>query len=305
MTLQQLRYAIAVAKAGSFNLAAGAVFISQPSLSAAIKELEGEIGIRIFSRTNRGIEVTTEGAEFLAYARQVTEQVELLESRWGPAGPKRPLFSIATQHYAFAVNAFVDTIRELAVDEYECTLRETRTHDIIEDVRAMKSEIGILYTNAFNEKVLGKLFRDNDLVFTPLFDAAPHIFVSARHPLASRDRVSVGDLENWPCLAFDQGEFNSFHYSEEILSTLSHRKSVRVSDRATLFNLLIGLDGYTISTGVLTRDLNGNEIVAVPLEIDETITVGYITHRLSSRTRAATLFLQKLESYGQKASASL
>ncbi len=304
MTLQQLKYAIAVAKAGSFNEAAGVVFISQPSLSAAIKELEGEIGIKIFSRTNRGVEVTAEGSEFLAYARQVTEQADLLESRWGSAGPKRPLFSVSTQHYAFAVNAFVDTVKELAVDEYECTLRETRTHDIIEDVRAMKSEVGILYTNSFNEKVLGKLFRDNDLVFTPLFDAAPHIFVSARHPLAKRERVAVEDLEPWPCLAFDQGEFNSFHYSEEILSTLSHRKSIRVSDRATLFNLLIGLDGYTISTGVLTRDLNGNEIVAVPLAINETITVGHIIHRLSSRTRAAALFLQKLEMYGQRATAS-
>jgi len=294
MTLQQLRYAAGVARYGSFNEAASRLFISQPSLSAAIRDLEGEIGIRIFARTSRGVNVTSEGAEFLAYARQVLEQTELLETRYRDAKPQRRLFSVSTQHYAFAVNAFVDLIRDLGAEEYEYTLRETRTHEIVDDVRNLRSEIGILYLNDFNSKVLRKLFAEGALVFTPLFTALPHVFISAHHPLARRKSVTLDDLADYPCLSFEQGEYNSFHFSEEIQSTLVHRKSIKVSDRATLFNLLIGLNGYTISTGVLTADLNGNAIVPVPLELDEEITVGYVVHKSVSLSSAGTLYLEKL-----------
>ncbi|MBN1617680.1 MAG: LysR family transcriptional regulator [Spirochaetales bacterium] len=300
MTLQQLKYAIGLAQYTSFNEAASRLFISQPSLSAAIAELEGELGIRIFDRTNRGIRVRPEGIEFLGYARQVVEQFDLLESRWKGELRPRPLFSVSSQHYAFAVNAFVDTIRLLNVDGYECTFRETRTAEIIEDVKNLKSEIGILYLNEFNEQVLQKLIREADLRFTPLFTATPHIFVSARHPLAQKHTVHLEDLEPWPCLSFEQGEHNSFHFSEEILSTVSHSKNIRVSDRATLFNLLIGLDGYTISTGVLTSDLNGNAIVSVPLEINDRITVGYITHRSFMASQAACIYIEQLGKYGKE-----
>jgi len=295
MTLQQLRYAAGVARYRSFNEAASRLFISQPSLSTAIRDLEGEIGLRIFTRTSRGVSVTPEGAEFLGYARQVLEQTELLETRYRGAKQQRRLFSVSTQHYAFAVNAFVDLIRDLGADEYECTLRETRTHEIIDDVRNLRSEIGILYLNEFNAKVLGKLFAEGGLVFTPLFTALPHVFISARHPLAGRKSVKLDDLSEFPCLSFEQGEYNSFHFSEEIQSTLVHRKSVKVSDRATLFNLLIGLNGYTISTGVLTADLNGNAILPVPLELDEEITVGYVTHKTLSLSPAGSLYLEKLK----------
>jgi len=277
MTLQQLKYAIGVAYAGSFNEAAKQMYISQPSLSNAVKELEDEMGVRIFTRNTRGISVTAEGAEFLGYARQVVEQSELLEFRYREKKPARYLFSISAQHYAFVVNAFVDLVREYDGNEYEFTIRETRTHEIINDVRNLRSEIGVLYINSFNEKILNKFFREYGLTFTPLFAAKPHVFLSSAHPLAKKKKVQIRDLDPFPCLTYEQGEHNSFYFSEEIQSTLSHKKSIVVSDRATLFNLLIGLDGYTISTGILTSDLNGNNIVAVPLEIQDEITVGYIT----------------------------
>lgn len=294
MTLQQLKYIIEIANCGSINKAAKRLFISQPSLSSAVKELEGELGISIFLRTNRGITLSTEGMEFLGYARQIIEQAELLESRYLNARPSPQHFSVSTQHYAFAVSAFVRLVKEHGQEEYEFTLRETRTHEIIDDVKTLRSEIGILYLNEFNSQVLTKLLREGNLSFTELFRAKPHIFVSAGNPLAQQDYVTLEDLEPYPCLSFEQGEYNSFHFAEEILSTLSHAKSIHVSDRATLFNLLIGLNGYTISTGVISQDLNGNGIVAIPLKLEEVITVGYVTHRHVSLSRLGESYIQAL-----------
>ncbi len=295
MTLQQLKYVIEIARSGSMNEAAKKLFITQPSLSASIKELETELGVEIFQRSNRGITLSSDGAEFLGYARQVTEQAELLEQRYFHAQPSKQHFSVSTQHYAFSVNAFVNVIRLYGLEEYEFTLRETRTYEIIDDVKNLRSEIGVLYLNSFNSKVLNKLIKENDLIFHPLFDAKPHIFVSTRSPLAGRKFVQLEDLEPYPCLSFEQGEYNSFHFSEEILSTVSHRKSIHVSDRATLFNLLIGLNGYTISTGILSEDLNGSDIVSVALDVDESIQVGWLSHKNVSLSRLAGIYIEELE----------
>ena len=294
MTLQQLKYAIEIARWGSINIAAKKLFISQPSLSNAIKELEKELNISIFQRSNRGVSVTVDGAEFLGYARQIIEQSELMEKRYFNAKPSAQHFSISTQHYAFAVSAFVDLIKEYANDEYEFELRECRTYEIIDDVKNLRSEIGILYINEFNSKVLNKLFKENNLKFTTLLVARPHVFISVKNPLSRQKIVTLEDLADYPYLSFEQGEYNSFHFSEEILSTLSHKKSIIVSDRATLFNLLIGLNGYTISTGILSADLNGSDIIAVPLDVDEEITVGWISHKSISLSNLAKNYLHAL-----------
>jgi DNA-binding transcriptional LysR family regulator len=294
VTLQQLKYAIEIAKCGSINIAAKKLFITQPSLSNAIRELENELNKTIFERTNRGISVTVDGAEFLGYARQVIEQTELLEKKYFNTKPSAQHFSVSTQHYAFAVNAFVDLIKEYGNDEYEFNLRETKTYEIIDDVKNLRSEIGILYLNEFNSKVLNKLIKENNLKFTQLFVARPHIFISVKNPLYKQKEVTLEDLKNYPYLSFEQGEFNSFYFSEEILSTLSHKKSIRVSDRATLFNLLIGLNGYTISTGILSSDLNGNDIAAVPLDIEEKITVGWIAHKDIILSQLGNIYINAL-----------
>ena len=296
MTLQQLKYAIMIANCGSINIAAKKLFITQPSLSSAIRELETEINTTIFQRTNRGISVTIQGAEFLGYAREVVEQTELLERRYFDAKPSVKHFSVSTQHYAFAVNAFVDLIKQYVNDEYEFSLRETKTYEIIDDVKNLRSELGILYLNEFNRKILNKLFKENKLQFTKLFIARPHVFISKNNPLSKKEKVTIEDLENYPYLYFEQGEYNSFHFSEEILSTLSHKKTIKVSDRATLFNLLIGLEGYTISTGILSSDLNGHDIIAVPLQVDEEIIIGWISHKDISLSKLANSYIEALKS---------
>ncbi len=295
MTLQQLKYIVKAVECGSISEAAKQLFIAQPSLSNAIKEIEAELGIEIFSRSAKGIALSVDGAEFLSYARQVVEQAELLEQRYKDKKPSRRLCSISTQHYAFSVNAFVDLVRQADVDEYEFTLRETRTYEIIEDVKNMRSEIGVLYLNDFNEKVIIKLLRENHLTFNPLFTVSPHVFISSENPLAGKSFVTLKDLEDYPCLSFEQGEFNSFYFSEEILSTVYHKKSIRVSDRATLFNLLIGLNGYTICTGVLSSDLNGSSIISVPLETEESMTVGWITNSKAVLSRFASGYIDELK----------
>ncbi|MDF2651025.1 MAG: LysR family transcriptional regulator [Paenibacillus sp.] len=294
MTLQQLKYVIEVANRGSINEAAKRLFISQPSLSNAIKDLEEEMQLAIFERSNKGISLSKEGTEFLSYARQVVEQAELLESRYLNAKPSPQHFSVSTQHYAFAVNAFVSLVREYGQDEYELALRETKTYEIIEDVKNLRSEIGILYLNEFNGKVINKLLKTANLQFNSLLTARPHIFISSKNPLAKQSIVTIDQLQNYSYLSFDQGEYNSFHFSEEILSTMSHKKSIRVNDRATLFNLLIGLNGYTISTGVLSADLNGNEIIPVPLDCEETINVGWISHKNASLSKLGAAYIQAL-----------
>ena len=243
MTLLQLKYVVEVAKTGNITEAAKRLYLSQPSLTNAIRELEKEMQITIFCRTNRGVTVTNEGDLFLSYARQVLEQTDLLTEKFTGKGAGSRHFSVSCQHYSFAVNAFVDVIREYGGKQYDFVLRETQTHEIIEDVSRLKSEIGILYTSSKNEEVIMKFIRQSDLLFEELFVAKPHVFLSSRHPLAAKATLSIEDLEDYPYLSFEQGEYNSFYFSEEILSTLDRRKSIKVRDRATLFNLVIGLDG--------------------------------------------------------------
>lgn len=295
MTLQQLRYIVTIVDCGSISDAAKQLYITQPSLSNAVKELEHEMGISIFNRSSRGITLSSDGSEFLSYARQVLEQAALLEQRYTGKKPVKRICSISTQHYAFAVNAFANLVSQQNIEEYEFTLRETRTHEIIDDVKNYRSELGILYINDFNRKVMEKLFKENGLVFQPLLQAAPHIFISSSHPLSDRSSVAVGDLEEYPFLAFEQGENNSFYFSEEILSTIPRKKVIYVSDRATLFNLLIGLNGYTICSGILNSNLNGDSIIAVPLETEENMVIGWISNPKLHMSEFAQKYLSELQ----------
>jgi DNA-binding transcriptional LysR family regulator len=225
MTLQQLKYVVEIVKSGSMSEAAKRLYISQPSLSNAIKDLEKELGFELFIRNNRGITLSVNGSEFLGYARQVVEQTELLETRYFNSKPPRCHFSVSTQHYSFAVNAFVKLIKQYGYEEYEFTLRETRTYEILEDVKSLRSELGILYLSSFNTKVLKNLFQESNLAFQPLFKASPHIFISTKNPLSVKDFVTLEDLQPYPCLSFEQGEYNSFYFSEEILSTVFVRRA--------------------------------------------------------------------------------
>ncbi|MDQ1111263.1 DNA-binding transcriptional LysR family regulator [Microbacterium testaceum] len=290
ITLQQMQYFIEVAAEGSISAAADLLYVAQPTMSAAMRDLETRVGRDLLTRSARGVTLTVDGVEFLGYARQVVEQAELLEQRYLGRPPSRRLLGVSAQHYSFVVDAFVRMVKATDAAEYEFSLRETRTFDIIEDVRTLRSELGILFRNDFNRNVLDKLLRDSGLAFHPLFRAEPHIFVSRRNPLAGRERATLDDLADLPRLTFDQGANNSFYFAEEILSTLSSRQEIRVSDRATIFNLMIGLDGYTISTGIISDDLDP-EIVAVPLDVDERIEIGWIGRTAIPLTEQAQRYL--------------
>ncbi len=295
MTLTQLRYILAIAAAGSISEAAKQLFVSQPSLTASVKELEQELGIEIFRRTNRGVILTTDGEEFSGYARQVVEQADLIAERYLGAAPVKHQFCVSSQHYSFAVEAFVDLLQEYGGDEYDFRIRETKTYDLIEDVAMLRSEVGVLYLNSFNEEVLRRLFKEKDLEFRPLFKAKPHVFLSKTSPLAQQEQVTLEDLEPYPRLSYEQGEHNSFYFSEEILSTRDSKKDIVVCDRATLFNLLIGLQGYTICSGVISEELNGSEIVAVPLAVDDYMELGYLTHVRSRLSKYGQAYIRALK----------
>ena len=299
MTLQQLRYITMVAEKGTISEAAKELFISQPSLTNAIRELEQEMQVTIFHRTNKGVTITAEGDEFLAYARQILDQVGLMQERYLNVNERNPRFSVSCQHYSFAVNAFVDVIRKFDARKYDFTLRETQTYEIIEDVAKLKSEIGILYTSSQNETIIMKLIRQNDLKFEELFVAKPHVFISSKHPLADKEALTLEDLEEYPYLSFEQGEHNSFYYSEEMFSTEVRSKNIRVRDRATLFNLLIGLNGYTISSGVIDKELNGENIIAVPLAEEGEMHIGYVTHKKTKPSRLGAIYLEALKRHAQ------
>ncbi|MFT4144910.1 MAG: LysR family transcriptional regulator [Mobilitalea sp.] len=295
MTLQQLKYVVTVAEKGTISEAAKELFISQPSLTNAIKELENEMQIIIFNRTNKGIVVSNVGDEFLSYARQVLEQANLLEEKFLNVKKQSPRFSVSAQHYSFAVNAFVDVIREFGGAQYDFTLRETQTYEIIEDISRLKSEIGILYTSSKNEEVITKLIKQYDLEFEELFVAKPHVFISSKHPLADRTVLTLEELEEYPYLSFEQGDYNSFYFSEEILSTIDRNKNIKVRDRATLFNLAVGLNGYTVSTGVISKELNGENIIAKPLQVDELIRIGTIKQKNMPLSRYGKAYMEALK----------
>lgn len=295
MTLLQLKYVLAVAKSETISEAAKSLYISQPSLTEAIKELEQELGITLFYRNNKGVMISPAGEEFLGYARQVVEQTNLIEEKYFGAAPIKHQFCISAQHYSFAVETFVELLKEYGGEEYDFRIRETQTYEIIEDVAKLRSEVGILYLNQFNETVLRKTLREHDLKFERLFVAKPHVFVGVSNPLAQKTKVTLDDLVPYPRLSYEQGEHNAFYFSEEILSTLESKKDIMVSDRATLFNLLIGLNGYTICSGVINEQLNGKNIIAVPLDVEDYMEIGYITHKKIQPGKFGSLYIDFLK----------
>ncbi|MDP4098757.1 LysR family transcriptional regulator [Paenibacillus sp. P96] len=294
MTLQQLRYAIEIASCGSMSEAAKRLFISQPSLSNAIKELENELGISIFERTNRGISISVEGMEFLGYARQMIEQADFIENRYSGKQHSKIRFAVSTQHYAFAVDAFVRLTKQSELSDYSFHLRETQTYEIVDDVRTLRSDVGILYMSERNSKVLNKLFSDGSLKFTPLFNTHPHVFIRDGHPLSGRESISLNEISSYPFISFEQGDNNSLHFAEEMLSAARIDKSIKVNDRATLSNLLTGTDAYTIGTGLLASELNGSAVIALPVENGEMFTVGWIAHKERRPSQIAAAYIELL-----------
>ena len=297
MTLQQLRYLVTVAECRNITEAAEKLYISQPSLSAAIHNLEQEMGVTAFSRSSKGVTVTREGEQFLSYARMLLEQADIMKDHFANGTGSIPEFSVSCQHYSFAVNAFVDLIKEYDADQYNFILRETQTGEIIEDVGNGNSEVGVIFLAEHNEEVLSKLIHKKNLIFEELYQANPHVFICKDHPLASKNRISVDDLKPYPYLVFEQGEHNSFYFAEEFMSLLDFPKNIQVRDRATLFNLVIGLNGFTVSSGIIDQKLNGENIIARPLDAGDIMRIGILKRKSVLLSRYAISYIEALKEH--------
>ena len=304
MTLQQLHYAITISEAGSLNKAAEILYVAQPSLSSAVQELERELGITIFHRSGRGVTLTNDGTEFISYARQIYAQYEDMLEKYGRGGSVKKKFGISLQHYSFAVKAFVEMTRSFDPAEYEFAIRETRTHDVISDVSTQRSEIGIIYRSEFNQSAIDKLLRSNGLEFHHLIACRAYVYLWKGHPLANRDRISFEELAPYPCLSFEQGENNSFYLAEEILSTLDYPRTIKATDRATMLNLMVGVNGYMLCSGIICEELNGTDYVVIPFQGDtehpnSMMEIGYILKKNVVPSKMAKLYLQELQKYLQ------
>ena len=302
MTLTQLNYLITIAETKSLNKAAEQLYVSQPSLTNAIKELEKELGITLFYRSGRGVTLTNDGTEFLLYAKQIYGQYESVLEKYGKGGSYKKKFGVSTQHYSFAVKAFVDMAKEFDMSKYEFALRETRTMEVISDVNTMKSEIGILYLSDFNRKAIEKLLKSYDLEFHHLVDCQAYVYIWKDHPLAKEASISFAQLNGYPCLSFEQGDNSSFYFAEEILSTNEYSQVIKANDRATMLNLMVGLNGYTLCSGIICEELNGNDFVAVPFRDDaqnpnSVMEIGYIIKKNTVRSKMGELYIEKLKEY--------
>ena len=301
MTLQQLNYVITVSETGSLNKASEILYVSQPSISGAIHDLESEIGIMIFHRSSRGVSLTTEGEEFLAYARQVYYHYESMMEKYGRAGTVKKKFGISTQHYSFAVRSFVDMVKNFDTEEYDFAIRETKTLEVIEDVASLKSELGIIYLSRFNKKVITKLLKTNGLSFTKLIDCGVYAYIWKGHPLAGKKSVDLSDLSSYPCLSFEQGGRGSLYFAEEVHCAKDYPRMIKVNDRATMLNLMIGLEGYTLCSGIISGELNGEDYIAVPFEAeddaDSDMEIGYIKRKDIIMSDMAKLYIEKMQEF--------
>ena len=296
MTLQQLHYAIVISETGSMNKAAEVLYIAQPSLTSAMKELEKEIGITIFNRSGKGVSLTADGIEFLTYARQIYQQYETLQEKY-TGGAVKKKFGVSTQHYSFAVKAFVNLVQQFDTFDYEFAIRETKTAEVISDVHTLKSEIGILYLSDFNRQIMHKLFQTNHLQFHHLIHCGVYIYLWKGHPLAKNQKIQFEELQPFPCLTFEQGDKSSFYFAEEIFSTSEYSRVVKASDRSTMLNLMKGINGYTFCSGIICNSLNGSDYTAVPLEDNSTMEIGYITRKNMLLSELGKLYIQELQQY--------
>ena len=303
MTIQQLNYVITISEKGSLNKAAEVLYVTQPSLTSAVRELEKELGITLFNRGGKGVTLTNDGAEFIQYARQVVTQYDRLLEKYGKGGNLRKKFGISCQHYSFAVKSFVEMVKQFDADEYEFAIRESKTRDVIEDVTTGKSEVGILYLSDFNRKAIGKFLKSSQLEFHPLIKCEPYVYLWKGHPLAGKKSIRLEELRDYPCLSFEQGPSGAFYFAEEILSTYDYIRTIKATDRATMLNLMVGLNGYTLCSGIICEELNGPEYVAVAFEDEEAevaagrMEIGYIVKENMILSQMAEKYIRELKRY--------
>lgn len=299
MTILQLKYVIAIDEECSMRRAANRLYVSQPGLSSAVRDLENELGIQIFERIHNGVVTTAAGAEFIAYARSAVEQFDKVEEKYLLIGAQRPTFSVSMQHYTVAVDAFIETVREYDLTEYQYYIRETQTSEVIDDVKTKKSEVGVIALSDFNKNTFRKLFVDASLEFRELFVRDTYVYLSKKHPLANREELSLEELQDYPCMVFDQGDNTSFYYREEALATYDYKKVISSNERATSIELMLGLNGYAVGAAMLGRGKTSSEIKAIKLKEEEPLTFGYITRKKGELSEMGRTFIEKLEQHAK------
>ncbi|MBR4819121.1 MAG: LysR family transcriptional regulator [Clostridiales bacterium] len=285
MTILQLKYVIAIANSKSFREAASRLFVSQPALSSTIRELEEELNIQLFERTNKGIRLTDAGKEFLVYAKEAVSQYELIEDRYLDKDLDKKHFSVSMQHYVFAVHAFINVVKEFDTGKYTFAVHETRTDEVLSNVRSLDSEVGVISYSRTSEKVMKKLFREFQLEFFPLITRETFVYVWKDHPLSKKKELSLKDLSDYPCISFDQSSENDFYLTEEALGDYDFDKLIKTNDRATSAELMAAMNGYSIGTGIMTESLAiKKDFVTIKLKEEDPLTIGYIVranHKLS------------------------
>ncbi len=302
MTIQQIKYAIGIAETGSFNKAAEKLYVSQPSLTSTIHDLENDLGIQIFNRSGRGVTLTNDGQEFISNAKQVYLSFLNLSQKYGENSQIKKKFGVSTQHYSFAVKSFVEMVKSFNTNEYEFAVRETRTQEVIEDVASLKSEIGILYLSDFNRKPIESILKSKNLEFHHLINCKAFVYIWKGHPLAKKKSISFSDLQDFPCLSFEQGDGSSFYLAEEILSTEEYHRTIKANDRASMLNLMVGLNGYTLCSGIICEELNGSDYVAIPFQeendkINRVMEIGYIIKKNFNLSTIGEKYIEEMKKY--------
>ena len=298
MNITQIRYVLEVANSSSIREASTKLFISQPALSASIHELEEELGILIFERTNKGVSLTEAGREFVAYAKKVTSQYEILEDRYISKDSDKERFSVSTQHYNFAIKAFTNVLKGNYPDKFAFSIHETKTREVLEDVKSLKSEVGIIGFSGANEAVIKKLIKEYGLVFTPLMRRETYIYVWEDHEFAGRKEISLEELSDYPCVSFDQSDDSNFYLTEEAMADYDFKKMIKSDDRATTMEIIAELHGYSIGSGMLSGDtaiLKG--MVAIKLKEEDPLTIGYLVRKGSTMSAYGAAYVEELEKY--------
>lgn len=295
MTIQQCRYVLEIAKTGSFSEAAKQLFVAQSSLSVSIKSLEAELNIKIFERSANGVYLTDEGSEFVRYAAKIVDAEDFVCTRYRDKKNTDKLH-IATQHYDFIADIFGSFLGKTLSPSYKFSIKEIETYSVIQEVITGKSDIGIIALKGTESDIMKRYLSKKSLSFTTLIEVPPHVFVRRTHPLASCKSLGARELQTYPCVSYEQGEHNSSYFAEEMLDLVSAQKHIEISDRATLMNLLLVTDAYTVGTGIMPSALNRGDIVSIPFDSSDVYIIGYILNenrKISEITEQFIALLKK------------
>ena len=299
MTLQQMYYLITIADNHSMNKAADKLFIAQPTITSAVRDAEKEIGMQIFHRTHKGVIPTSEGKVFLDKIKKVIQQYEEIMETYDDKKKYRRKFAVSMQHYSFAVKAFIEMAKHYDSNQFDLALRETTTAKVINDVSSLKSEIGILYICETNQRVMNRLFRENELEFNSLIECPASVYLARSHPLANKEKLTFEELAPYPCMSFEQGSETEIFFAEELLTEHIYQKTVKATDRATMMNLIEGLNGYTLCSNIYSEKLSGDQFFVIPFKTggntQNMMNIGFITKKNFELSHMGKDFLNEVK----------